>query len=413
MNIKKVASVIFLLTIGCFVIFSQVSAQQVIIPFEVGQTLIHNVNTTQSTRTYQIMEREDSSVFILAVAQDYTSSPAMTLLDNETNRIAGMMNLDISGMCLRLAPGNSGYTLTVVAEDAAAGAQIYGLELLEDEPTAFSCNDLAMASLASATNAATLDSTNANLTSLTDGFFGDDDGNDVDLNNPNGANNPGGCQAASDSSIVGVNIRSLADQSSSVIGNIGVGDIVPVLGIVDGTDFLLVDNGDALGFASNQVIQLGGDCTDVPLVETNGSSVLGTGDTIDLGNLPILGDTDLLDPILGTGATDNVGDGFLDVDTDENGLNAQAGAGEDGILNVDAGEGGLNADAGTGDNDLLNLDAGEGGVDAQGGTDGSNLLDITVDENGVNAESTTTDTDVTVDDSGPTCPVVLGIPLGC
>ena len=386
MNIKRIFSVIFLLTIGCFIIFSQVSAQQVIIPFEVGQRLIHNVSNIQNTRTYQITELQESSVFILAVAQDYTSSPAITLLDQETNRIAGMMNLDVSGMCLRLAPGNGGYTLTVVAEDAAAEAQIYGLELLEDEPTAFSCNDLEMANLASATNAATLDSTNANLATLFgDGSLSDNDGN-------NGSNNPVGCQATSGSSIVNVNVRSLADQSSSIVGNIGVGEIVPVLGVVDGTDFLMVEDGDTVGFASYDVIQLGGNCSDMPLVEVNGSSMHDTGDTIDLGNLPILGETDLLDPVLDTGATDDLGDAFLDADVGEDSVDAQAN---------------------TGGNNLLNVELDDNSATAQGGTDDYNLLDVEADDDGVSAESRSTDTDATLDDSETTCNVVLGIELGC
>lgn len=353
MNVKRGLLVLFALVVAALALVP-VGAQQAIVPFPVGQPLLQNVNVSQLSRSYQLNGVQDKSLFLLALSQDYNNTPAIMLTDNMTNRTMAMINLDVSGMCLRIAPGTGTYTLTVTNQNAPL-TQFYGLMLMQDEPDTFACQDEAMYNLAEALEGATIENTNQDGSFTT--LFIADDGSLVSDTG----------EAVTVSSLVDLGISNLSDLNLDGGVQVGEGGI---LLDVDG-NALLDENGfpitiDALSGAGFGGFNLG---TGVAVDENGELLNLGT----DLG-----ADEDGVD--IGAGA-DAVDDGeLIDIDAD-----------------VDGREGGLDvgADADVGEEEIVNA-----GTSAGNGS-------------GLNVEVPPLDTDAQVGGSSGTCVNVLGVQTDC
>lgn len=358
------------IVVFCSLVFSSVGAQQVATPFPVGEMLLQNVNASEMVRNYQFRGLEQESLFLLAVSQDYTNTPQITLTDNSTNRTMAMVQVGISGMCLRIAPGVETYTLSMTNANPPT-TQFYGLLLLRNLPTVFTCDEDAMSNLANAVNGAS-ESSGSLFETISS------DGSDGASNNPVNPNNPGGtgCEVMSASLTQGVNIRALTDIQSPIISNLRVGNIIPVNGIVEARDWLLVNNSGASGFVSRVAVEMGGDCSQVPVVAIEGSAVVNTGVTSNLGVFVNLE----------AGSTN----ASLNVD-------ATVG-GEDGInvgANVNAGTGGVEANVNVGDSTIANI-----GVNV--GDEAAPIIE---------AEVPAIETEVSV--GSKTCVIILGVPIIC
>lgn len=385
MNIKRIILFVIVSLLSILLIMPA-TAQQIVTPFHVGQTLLQNVNGDQMSRQYQIGGLPNDSLFLLALSQDYSNSPTISLTDNASNRTVAMMQMAISGMCLRIAPGTGSYTLSVTNQNPPT-TQIYGLMLMQDSPTAFSCNEAAMGSLESAVSGAS-----AASTTLIDASFFENEGTAGD-NGSIGGDIDGGCAATSVSTAQGIEVHALDSVNAPVIQIVGTGETVPVLGAVDGSAWLLIDNGGVLGFAPASSVTIGGECANVPLITINGNTVRGTGEFLNIG----VGTN-----LLSDGSDDADAEGIIRLD-------------EDGLsVDVDGNSGVLNNGAGA----LLNIDVNEEGVNADINESSLNNESIEVDVNTsgnqplIEVHAPPVNTHGQVGGSG-TCINLLGVTVAC
>ncbi|MFN8452792.1 MAG: hypothetical protein U0521_30325, partial [Anaerolineae bacterium] len=294
MKLNRVIPLFFVLVIS-LIALTPTTAQSVSTMLPLGGTIEHYVSTDMLSRRYEFQARQDKSLFLLIVSNDYSNAPAVVVSDAVTNENIATARMGVSAMCLRFGPSSEHYLMNVSA-DQPAGAQWYGIALANGEPDEIMCpaefvNQFA-SSLALAGKPLTLGS------GVTPGT--------------------GDCMASSATN-GNVDVHLGNDLTTPIFNTVGVDTLAPVLGSIPDTGMVGLDMGDGYGFASGSLLAVSGNCTDVPVVSVVDSVINGTGGLIDLGDI-LKPDTNIggLDPdALTSLVPDTLSDlNLLNVETD-------------------------------------------------------------------------------------------------
>lgn len=354
----KSLRLIFLIcaSVASILMISPVAAQQISTPLPVGGVLQQFVDTATRSRQYRFDARADESVFLLVVSDDYEDAPAIVISDAITNENIATAKTAVSAICMRFGPGGESYTMNISAENPD-GLQWYGVALTSGDPSELSCPQELVNTF--------IDGFSAAKNGLTLG-------NGLNMSNVN-------CNASSGAN-VGVNVRSGNNSTAPIIGSVQVDSLVPVVGVTpDAERLLVVLPGGSYGFASGNILAISGDCSTVPTVTVDNTTVNGTDNLLDLNGLinpdtNVGGlDTEAITDLTGLDTSDATNLNLLNVDT-----NGSA-EGNDFDVNLGQNEGNAlievnsdtNANGGSGGSILDINAAGNDVVDANGSADGS------------------------------------------
>ena len=400
MLVKALSVALVLLVTGLFVLPAAADGEALFLP--VGQAVQQSVSMSNLSRSYKFSARQNESIFLLAVSQDYENAPSITVSRDLTNENIASVKHAVSGMCLRIAPGTDAYTMNISADfsNGAQGIEGYGLMLMPGDPTEMNCPNDAMSALSDFTAMTSLlDTDGINVpVNLTTG------GTTVVVVPPGIISSDPTCYAGSGVN-VGVNVRALDNLSARILGNIRLNTQVPVLATMSDNNWLLVNLNGNPGFASSNVLAISGNCTSIPVISlggNGGNEVIPTGGFSDLG-LYIQAYTGIVNAdvsLNGNGLNVNANTSILDANAslNNNGLNVNVNSS---ILDANASlnNNGLNVDV---DAPIINSTA-----------------NVSVNNNGINVGADTPIIQATVTvgggstNQGNVCVNLLGIHIAC
>ncbi|MBI1258885.1 MAG: SH3 domain-containing protein [Chloroflexi bacterium] len=324
--VKALSVALVLLVTGLFVFPAAADGEALILP--VGQAVQQSVSMSNLSRAYKFTARQNQSIFLLAVSQDYENAPSITISRDLTNENIASVKRAVSGMCLRIAPGTDAYTMNISADfsNGAEGIAGYGLMLMPGAPNEMNCPNDAMSALSDFTAMTSLlDTDGINVpVSLTGGT--------TVVVVPPGIDTTHSSCVAGPNVDVGVNVRALPNLTAPILGNIRVNATVPVLASIGGTNWLLVNERGNVGFSSGDVLSIAGICTSIPVISVTDNQVLPTSTTTDLG-LQVNVDSSILNADVNATLNNN----GLNVNADTSILDANASLNNNGLnINVDA-----------------------------------------------------------------------------
>ncbi|MCA9903514.1 MAG: hypothetical protein KC547_06635 [Anaerolineae bacterium] len=258
MQRRKVYFIVLVTLLLLSLLHMTAAAQTAPAALPLGEIIQEFVNETQMSHQYAFSALDHEPIFLLAASQDYEAPLNVVLSNQLTTENVMMAKLNVSGMCLRIVPGDTNYVLNIAAQNPQQ-AQWYGLLLTTSEPDTIACSEENFGLLAT-------------MATTADGALGIN--RNIDVSNTS-------CLAVANTE-AGITIQtSTANDPLAGIG-VDINASVAVIGSVDAQALLLINANGTIGFVPRADVSVSGNCTAIPVVTIVGNIITGTESLIDL-----------------------------------------------------------------------------------------------------------------------------------
>ena len=208
-----------------------------------GEVLHTVISGNRAPDSYTFGAKSDGVEYLLVHTPETDFGPSVTLANAETEETVAMFRLDVTGACLRLAPGSSEYILTVAPSETGL-EQAYSVLLWQPTASQPLCPyNVFYPAQSLAAEDMTLSTSSCTAT-------------------------PVGNQA--------INVRAAPNTSSAVIAHLMPGSTFPVLARSANGVWLMVNAEGTVGWIAAPVVSTNGDCGGVTAMNVQTGAVSST-----------------------------------------------------------------------------------------------------------------------------------------